>query len=746
MAQTLIRHEQIEDVYAFRASLGSLAVLNNITYSTISGLPSLGSLAVLNDLSYTSLLNLPSLGSLAAINSVTQEYLPSTASFNDLYTTTLTTGGHAVTSTASIRNLRSTGIIASNVTITGALDVASIFGINFLGVASLVNTDSLGATNAVISTATVGTIYADTYENLPAVSFTSLTNLPSLGSLAILNDLSYTSLLNLPSLGSLAQISDVVSPLVLSGATLSLSQASIVHNSLGGLTTGDAHTQYALLAGRVGGQNLIGGTGNNEVLFFQANTALSNTPTSDAFRWRAGQNGGNTRMILRHDGALGVNNTSPNAGLHVTTGLTAVAGYANGMQVNLNINKVTDDAIGAFFDVSDVAGGVKTIYGHRARITFDALASTSLSGLQATSNQAIIRGGGDVGTAEILTSNMEVTGNSWVNDANMIKIFSPTINTGGYIKNLKGLYLGSMSGASDSNYSIYSEGGTMFHESPVLIGNTGYLSIRDGSVTPINAIAAGDILTGTTAGIFQMDISTSQAIFQRSSADAVGNYITFRKTRGSTTSPTVATTGDSAGVIRAYTYDGAAYDEITRIEMESVSAQNSGAIRFWTMNAGTIGERLSILNDGDVGVGVAAPSQKLDVNGRIRMATWTADGDTAAYRDTATNCIALIASDQRLKKDLEVISNPIEKVKAITGYTYRKIDDEPTEKKKYGVMAQDVLAVAPELTFTFTNEDDPETYYGVHYDKLPTLLLEAIKEQQKIIEDLKARIEVLEAQ
>lgn len=705
MAQTLIRHEQIEDVYAFRASLGSLAVLNNINYSTISGLPSLGSLAVLN--------------------SVTQEYLPSTASFNDLYTTTFTTGGHAVTSTASIRNLRSTGIIASNVTITGALDVASIFGINFLGVASLVNTDSLGATNAVISTATVGTIYADTYENLPAVSYASLTNLPSLG--------------------SLAQISEVVSPLVLSGATLSLSQASIVHNSLGGLTTGDAHTQYAYLDGRVGGQVLIGGTGNNEILYLKANTATGNTGTSDAIRFYAGNGGNNIRMVMRQDGALGVNNTSPNAGLHVTTGLTATSGYANGMQVNLNINKVTDDAIGAYFDVNDVAGGVKTIYGHRARITFDALASTSLSGLQATSNQAVIKSGGDVGTAEILTSNMEVTGNSWVNDANMIKIFSPTINTGGYIKNLKGIYLGSMSGASDSNYSIYSEGGTMFHESPVLIGNTGYLSIRDGSVTPINAIATGDILTGTTAGIFQLDISTSQAIFQRSSTDTAGNVITFRKTRGTTTSPSVITAGDTAGTIRAYTYDGAAYDEITRIEMESVSAQNSGAIRFWTMNAGTIGERLSILNDGDVGVGVAAPSQKLDVNGRIRMATWTADGDTAAYRDTATNCIALIASDQRLKKDLEVISNPIEKVKAITGYTYRKIDDEPTEKKKYGVMAQDVLAVAPELTFTFTNEDDPETYYGVHYDKLPTLLLEAIKEQQKIIEDLKARLETLES-
>jgi hypothetical protein len=115
-----------------------------------------------------------------------------------------------------------------------------------------------------------------------------------------------------------------------------------------------------------------------------------------------------------------------------------------------------------------------------------------------------------------------------------------------------------------------------------------------------------------------------------------------------------------------------------------------------------------------------------------------------AYRDATTDCIALNASDQRLKKDLEIIPNPIEKVKAITGYTYRKINDEPNEKKKYGVMAQDVMSVAPELTFTFTNDGDPTTYYGVHYDKLPALLIEAIKEQQVTIENLQERVAQLE--
>lgn len=49
---------------------------------------------------------------------------------------------------------------------------------------------------------------------------------------------------------------------------IDVSEANLVHNSIGGLTTGDPHTQYALLAGRSGGQTLIGGTAasNNLVL------------------------------------------------------------------------------------------------------------------------------------------------------------------------------------------------------------------------------------------------------------------------------------------------------------------------------------------------------------------------------------------------------------------------------------------------------------------------------------------------
>lgn len=58
--------------------------------------------------------------------------------------------------------------------------------------------------------------------------------------------------------------------LTITGTTLEVSQSSIDHGSLNATSlTHDDHTQYALLAGRTGGQVLIGGTGVGDDLTFQ---------------------------------------------------------------------------------------------------------------------------------------------------------------------------------------------------------------------------------------------------------------------------------------------------------------------------------------------------------------------------------------------------------------------------------------------------------------------------------------------
>jgi hypothetical protein len=96
-------------------------------------------------------------------------------------------------------------------------------------------------------------------------------------------------------------------------------------------------------------------------------------------------------------------------------------------------------------------------------------------------------------------------------------------------------------------------------------------------------------------------------------------------------------------------------------------------------------------------------------------------------------------SDVRIKENVVEISDCISKVQAMRGVYYNRTDFN-TEVTKVGVIAQEVEAVLPELVL-----DSPETgLKSVAYSELTSVLINAIKEQQEIIEDLKTRITKLE--
>ena len=97
------------------------------------------------------------------------------------------------------------------------------------------------------------------------------------------------------------------------------------------------------------------------------------------------------------------------------------------------------------------------------------------------------------------------------------------------------------------------------------------------------------------------------------------------------------------------------------------------------------------------------------------------------------------SSDIRLKENITEISDCISKVQAMRGVYYNKTESN-TEDIKIGVIAQEVEAVLPELVIE--NEDDG--LKSVAYSELTAVLINAIKEQQEIIEDLKTRITKLE--
>jgi hypothetical protein len=131
---------------------------------------------------------------------------------------------------------------------------------------------------------------------------------------------------------------------------------------------------------------------------------------------------------------------------------------------------------------------------------------------------------------------------------------------------------------------------------------------------------------------------------------------------------------------------------------------------------GTTSPHLTVSNDGNVGIGTTAPSEKLHVSGNI-----LATGNITAY------------SDRNLKENIEPILNAVEKVQQLNGVTYSRNDLEDTTKRYAGIIAQDLQAVLPEAV-------EGDSILRVDYNATIGLLIEAIKELKTEVDDLKAKL------
>jgi hypothetical protein len=96
-------------------------------------------------------------------------------------------------------------------------------------------------------------------------------------------------------------------------------------------------------------------------------------------------------------------------------------------------------------------------------------------------------------------------------------------------------------------------------------------------------------------------------------------------------------------------------------------------------------------------------------------------------------------SDIRVKENIVEIDSCIDKVKSIRGVYYNRTDFN-TEQTKIGVIAQEVEVLMPELV----DDNGVADTKSVAYTELTAVLVNAVKEQQVIIDDLKSRIETLE--
>jgi hypothetical protein len=161
--------------------------------------------------------------------------------------------------------------------------------------------------------------------------------------------------------------------------------------------------------------------------------------------------------------------------------------------------------------------------------------------------------------------------------------------------------------------------------------------------------------------------------------------------------------------------------EINRVQCEGVifigdtDWASFGLDTFLEVNDNTLNKQISCSAAGGVIVKQLATGGSIDVGAN----QWGVLGTTV--------------SDYRLKKNIEPIKDSLDKVSKLNGvnFEWKKEND---NEKYIGLIAQEVEKVLPEVVF---KKDD---YYGINYKLLVSVLIEAVKERQKQIDNLKERL------
>lgn len=238
---------------------------------------------------------------------------------------------------------------------------------------------------------------------------------------------------------------------------------------------------------------------------------------------------------------------------------------------------------------------------------------------------------------------------------------------------------------------------------------------------------SGNVGIGTTTPGSKFDVNGTTTLrgavyCNRTSvlADAAGNNYGLSNTGSiGTTAHVIA--GQGSGAVGLSINDGYGNANLTFNHHLGTPDVTGNSLRIETNVDGTIGANMTFEGKSGTTAGTAVALNF--------MAVMYADTGNMTIGGSLTQ-----NSDLRIKKDLQIIPDALDKVKTLNGYTYTRTDRD-SEFQQTGCVAQEVQAVLPEAVVV--GEDEQQTL-SIAYGSMVGLLVQAIKE-------LEAKVAALES-
>ena len=480
---------------------------------------------------------------------------------------------------------------------------------------------------------------------------------------------------------------------------------------------------FAHNADFVDGRGIRLGNGNDFQLYHDGTNNYINGTTSTNMLFLTN---GSERMRIDSSGRVGIFESSPAAGIHITSTNNALSKIRLGYSTSNHYLEIGREA--GYYRIASFEDGQRLVFG------------TSRSA-GATTERMRIDADGNVGI-----------GVSTVNKT--LHISKSTTSTDGTV--YPGLQIENTSAGSGNSYAnLVLHGGNATTQFSILAdGRSAYSAVylRTDTASPMLFLTNGSermrIDTSGNMGI----LNTSPSSYGNATELVVGNHSI------NDAGITIATTTNSSG--RFQFADNTASPFRGALEY----SHTNDAMTFYTAGSA----RMRITSGGLVGIGTNSPDAGSVVTIThtgssvygLRLESSQTSGTQyhlTVYRNTthagyltsnAALQVALYnASDERLKENIVESASATQSVKNMKVRQYNWKSDKDTTVK-YGFVAQELITEAPEAVIEGTDEKDDNGNYkqnwSVSYNNLVPRLVKTIQEQQATIEALTARITTLE--